>query len=227
MKEEMNHNNLVVIMGKVDSEPIFNHVAFGEKFYVMKVLARRLSDKEDCIPLLISESLIDLPYEYSGKHLKASGQFRSHNQHDEQGDHLVLSVFVEEVLFMDEEINDSNTNTNSIVLEGNICKETIYRKTPLGREVTDLFLAVNRRYGKSDYIPCICWGGNARDASKYQVGDYVRISGRIQSREYVKRLSDSESELRTAYEVSANKVERFSSKTKGGEYESHWYSEKN
>lgn len=134
-----------------------------------------------------------------------SGQFRSYNRHDEQKNRLVLSVFAREVSFIEEELDGAKTN--SILLDGYICKLPIYRKTPLGREIADLLLAVNRPYGKSDYIPCICWGRNARFASAFEVGEHVQILGRIQSREYVKKLSETETEKRTAYEVSVSKLE--------------------
>ena len=134
-----------------------------------------------------------------------SGQFRSYNRHDEQKNRLVLSVFAREVSFIEEELDGAKTN--SILLDGYICKLPIYRKTPLGREIADLLLAVNRPYGKSDYIPCICWGRNARFASAFEVGEHVQILGRIQSREYVKKLSETEVEHRVAYEVSVSKIE--------------------
>ena len=132
-------------------------------------------------------------------------QFRSYNRHEEQKNRLVLSVFAREIEFIEEE--PDGAKTNHILLEGYMCKKPVYRKTPLGREIADLLLAVNRPYGKSDYIPCICWGRNARYASGFEVGEHVRILGRIQSREYVKKLSETETETRTAYEVSVSKLE--------------------
>ena len=134
-----------------------------------------------------------------------SGQFRSDNRHDEQKNRLVLSVFVREVSFIEEELDGAKTN--NIFLDGYICKLPVYRKTPLGREIADLLLAVNRPYGKSDYIPCICWGRNARFASTFEVGEHVQIMGRIQSREYIKKLTETETEKRIAYEVSVSKLE--------------------
>ena len=137
--------------------------------------------------------------------VKVKGQFRSYNRHEEQKNRLVLSVFVRELEFIDEELDGAKTN--SIFLDGYICKLPVYRKTPLGREIADLLLAVNRPYGKSDYIPCICWGRNARYASAFEVGEHVQIIGRIQSRTYIKKLSDTLTEERTAYEVSVSKLE--------------------
>ena len=205
MSDKIIENNQVTIMGKVATELSFSHEVFGEGFYMVEVEVKRLSNSEDRIPLMISERLIDVTQDYTGEYIMVHGQFRSYNRHEEQKNRLVLSVFVREISFMEEE--PDGTKTNSIWLDGYICKEPIYRKTPLGREIADLLLAVNRPYGKSDYIPCICWGRNARYASNFDVGEHVRIFGRIQSREYVKKLSETQTETRIAYEVSVSKLE--------------------
>ena len=198
-------------MGEVASGFTFSHEVFGEGFYMVDVLVKRLSNSEDRIPLMISERLIDVTKDYTGEFIMASGQFRSYNRHEEHKNRLVLSVFVREVEFVEEELDGAKTN--NILLDGYICKAPVYRKTPLGREIADLLLAVNRPYGKSDYIPCICWGRNARYASGFAVGEHVQILGRIQSREYVKKLSETESEKRVAYEVSVSKLECISTET--------------
>lgn len=205
MSDKIIENNQVTIMGQVASEFEFSHEVFGEGFYIVEVLVKRLSNSCDRIPLMVSERLIDVTQDYTGEYIMASGQFRSYNRHEEQKNRLVLSVFVREISFMEEEPDGSKTN--SILLDGYICKEPIYRKTPLGREIADLLLAVNRPYGKSDYIPCICWGRNARYASGFEVGEHVQVLGRIQSREYVKKLSETKTEKRVAYEVSVSKLE--------------------
>ncbi len=206
MSDKIIENNQVTIMGKVATEFSFSHEVFGEGFYMVEVEVKRLSNSEDRIPLMISERLIDVTQDYTGEYIMVHGQFRSYNRHEEQKNRLVLSVFVREISFMEEE--PDGTKTNSIWLDGYICKEPIYQKTPLGREIADLLLAVNRPYGKSDYIPCICWGRNARYASGFEVGEHVQLLGRIQSREYVKRISDTETEKRVAYEVSVSKLEK-------------------
>ena len=206
MSDKIIENNQVTIMGKVATEFSFSHEVFGEGFYMVEVEVKRLSNSEDRIPLMISERLIDVTQDYTGEYIMVHGQFRSYNRHEEQKNRLVLSVFVREISFMEEE--PDGTKTNSIWLDGYICKEPIYRKTPLGREIADLLLAVNRPYGKSDYIPCICWGRNARYTSGFEVGEHVQLLGRIQSREYVKRISDTETEKRVAYEVSVSKLEK-------------------
>ena len=206
MSDKIIENNQVTIMGKVATEFSFSHEVFGEGFYMVEVEVKRLSNSEDRIPLMISERLIDVTQDYTGEYIMVHGQFRSYNRHEEQKNRLVLSVFVREISFMEEE--PDGTKTNSIWLDGYICKEPIYRKTPLGREIADLLLSVNRPYGKSDYIPCICWGRNARYASGFEVGEHVQLLGRIQSREYVKRISDTETEKRVAYEVSVSKLEK-------------------
>ena len=206
MTDKVLGNNQVNVYGEVISDFTFSHEVYGEGFYTLQLSVRRLSNVFDTIPLMVSERLIDVKQDYRGKFIEASGQFRSYNRHEEQKNRLVLSVFVREISFMEEE--PDGTKTNSIWLDGYICKEPIYRKTPLGREIADLLLAVNRPYGKSDYIPCICWGRNARYASGFEVGEHVQLLGRIQSREYVKRISDTETEKRVAYEVSVSKLEK-------------------
>lgn len=205
MPDKMIENNQVTIMGQVASGFTFSHEVFGEGFYMVEVLVQRLSSSYDRIPLMISERLIDVTQDYIGEYISVSGQFRSYNRHEEQKNRLILSVFVREVSFVDEEPDGSRTN--SILLDGYICKEPVYRKTPLGREIADLLLAVNRPYGKSDYIPCICWGRNARFAAGFEVGEHIQILGRIQSRDYVKKISETETQKRTAYEVSVSKLE--------------------
>ena len=205
MSDKMIENNQVTIIGEIASEFRFSHEVFGEGFYTVEVLVRRLSNSEDKIPLMVSERLVDVDQDYRGEFSYVTGQFRSYNRHEETKNRLVLSVFVRELTFVEEEIDASKTN--QIILEGFLCKLPVYRKTPLGREIADLLLAVNRPYGKSDYIPCICWGRNARYASGFPVGQHVQLIGRIQSRNYVKKLSETETETRTAYEVSVSKLD--------------------
>ncbi len=205
MTDKVIENNQVVIMGEVVSDFVFSHEIFGEGFYMVDVNVPRLSDSSDIIPLMVSERLIDVEEDYKGLDIMVQGQFRSYNRHEERKNRLVLSVFAREIEFVDE--TPESSKTNQIYLDGYICKEPIYRKTPLGREIADLLLAVNRPYGKSDYIPCICWGRNARFASNFSVGTRCEIWGRIQSREYMKRLSDEDAEKRIAYEVSVSKLE--------------------
>ena len=203
MSDKVIENNQVTIMGEVVSGFTFSHEVFGEGFYMVDV--KRLSNSRDRIPVMVSERLIDVSRDYEGEYLMICGQFRSYNRHEEQKNRLVLSVFAREVTFIEEE--PDGARTNNILLDGYICKLPVYRKTPLGREIADLLLAVNRPYGKSDYIPCICWGRNARFASAFEVGEHVQILGRIQSREYVKKLSETETQKRIAYEVSVSKLE--------------------
>ena len=154
---------------------------------------------------MISERLIDVTKDYTGEFIMVNGQFRSYNRHEEMKNRLILSVFVREITFVEEELDGAKTN--QIFLDGYICKQPVYRKTPLGREIADLLLAVNRPYGKSDYIPCICWGRNARFASAFEVGEHVQVMGRIQSREYMKKITETESQKRVAYEESVSKLE--------------------
>ena len=172
---------------------------------MVNIRVERLSDSEDLIPVMVSERLLDVTKDYKGLKIEVVGQFRSYNRHEEKKNKLVLSVFAREIDFVDE--MPENSKTNQIFLDGFICKPPIYRRTPLGREIADILLAVNRPYGKSDYIPCICWGRNARFAGTFQVGSRCLVWGRIQSREYVKKLGEGEMEKRIAYEVSVSKLE--------------------
>lgn len=205
MADKIMENNQVAMMGKIVSQFTFSHQVFGEGFYTVELLVKRLSESEDRIPLMVSERLVDVTQDYEGEYIQVHGQFRSYNRHEEKRNRLVLSVFVRELSFVEEE--DDSMPVNQIFLDGYICKPPVYRKTPLGREIADLLMAVNRPYGKSDYIPCICWGRNARYASAFEVGGHVLIWGRIQSREYMKKLSENEMEKRVAYEVSVSKLE--------------------
>ena len=205
MSEKVMENNRVTVIGTIVSDFTFSHAVFGEGFYLVDLSVSRLSEQADVIPLMVSERLMDVTRDYRGCTIEADGQIRSYNRHEGVKNRLVLSVFVREVQFL-EEFTDY-TKTNQIFLDGYICKEPIYRKTPLGREIADLLVAVNRPYGKSDYIPCIAWGRNARFASGFSVGTRIQIWGRVQSREYTKKLSETECEKRTAYEVSVSKLE--------------------
>ena len=198
-------NNQVTISGEIVSEFKFSHELYGEKFYLMDVEVPRLSCSSDKIPVMVSGRLVDVEQDFMGVKVKVEGQFRSYNRHEEKKNRLILSVFVREIELVDE--IEEGAKSNQIYLDGFICKEPIYRKTPLGREIADILIAVNRPYGKSDYIPCICWGRNARFASSLEVGTRCIVNGRIQSREYSKRFSETEVEKRIAYEVSISKVE--------------------
>ncbi len=194
-------NNKVYLCGVVDSQPTFSHEIYGEGFYDTTLRVKRLSMQEDIIPITISERLIAEKNLVVGKKLAIRGQFRSYNKLVENKSKLMLTVFVREIVPEME-----GENTNIIELVGYICKEPIYRTTPFKREICDLLLAVNRAYNKSDYLPCIAWGRSARFISGVSVGEKLFISGRIQSREYQKKLEDGQTETRTAYEVSISRV---------------------
>lgn len=198
-------NNQVSIAGEIVSDFEFSHDVFGEGFYLVDISVRRLSDCYDIIPVMVSERLINVKESYKGEIVEILGQFRSYNRHEDTRNRLVLSVFAREVNIVDG--NEEGLKPNHIFLDGYMCKPPIYRKTPLGREIADILLAVNRPYGKSDYIPCICWGRNARFSETLKVGSHIQIWGRIQSREYQKKISETEVEKRVAYEVSVSKME--------------------
>ena len=205
MTDKVIENNQVTVMGEVVSAFSYSHEIFGEGFYMVDVKVQRLSESYDIIPVMVSERLLDVNTDYTGRLICVNGQFRSYNRHEERKNRLVLSVFAREIDFIQE--MEESSKTNQIYLDGFICKEPIYRKTPLGREIADLLLAVNRPYGKSDYIPCICCGRNARYANHFKVGERCAIWGRIQSREYMKKIDEEHAERRVAFEVSVSKME--------------------
>lgn len=196
--------NQAIVAGEVISDFQFSHEIFGEGFYKLRIKVKRLSDAFDEIPLLVSDRLVDVNQNCIGKKLEAKGQFRSYNKHENEKNHLILSLFVRELEWID---SYENHKPNYIMLDGYICKEPIYRMTPLGREICDILLAVNRAYGKSDYIPCISWGRNARFAGNLEIGAHIQVLGRIQSRKYQKKIGENEVISRTAYEISVNKLE--------------------
>lgn len=202
MKEENYlENNRVFLTGKVAESPTFSHELYGEGFYCFKLEIPRLSEQTDIIPLTVSERLI--PDGLSvGDEIAVNGQFRSYNKLVEGKSKLMLTVFAREV---SREI-PVGVNPNSIELNGYICKPPVYRTTPFNREICDLLVAVNRAYDKADYIPCIAWGRNARFVRMVDVGSRVRLSGRIQSRLYNKKLPDESIEERVAYELSVSRI---------------------
>ena len=202
-------NNHLVLVGKVASEKTFSHEVYGEKFYSFDLEVPRLSETSDMIPVTISERLIvqDLSI---GKKVVVEGQFRSYNGYENEKNKLVLTVFAKEITFKpdEEELEVSKEHvSNEVVLSGYICKKPIYRQTPFKREIADILLAVNRAYNKSDYIPCIAWGRNARFCQNIDVGTEVKIIGRVQSRGYEKKLEDGTVLNKTAYEVSIISME--------------------
>lgn len=202
MKER---NNNITAFGLVAEEPVFNHEVFGEKFFKMMVSIDRVSGKVDTLPVLISDRIIDMKEIKVGDCVMITGQVRSHNLHIGEKSKLELFIFTEII-----EIYENDTELpfdNDVVLRGFICKEPIYRVTPLGREITDVLIAINRAYGKSDYIPCITWGRTAKFVGHLPVGTHIEMTGRFQSRPYTKKISEDEVENRAAYEVSVGRVE--------------------
>ncbi len=197
-------NNKVVIAGTVASEPEFSHEVYEEMFYTFMLDTPRLSETHDTVRVTISEKFLATGGISVGDKVVIHGQFRSYNNFTNVGNKLILTVFVKDIEKMEEYEEKS---LNSIYLNGYICKKPIYRTTPFGREIADILLAVNRSYNKSDYIPCIAWGRNAKYAECLEIGDNVIIKGRVQSREYQKRLSETEVESKTAYEVSVSHLE--------------------
>lgn len=190
-------NNQATVTGQIVSEPEFDYEVLGEKIYRTYVSARRLSGTEDVIPVLISERLIEPDKDYSNRWITVNGQFRSFRKNTK----VLLFLFAE--VIEDPEDIDSTQN-NEVILYGEISKEPVFRQTPLGRDISDVILKVERNYGHTDYIPCILWGRNAWYVSRFAPGTRMVISGRIQSREYVKKISEEQQETKVAYEVSVN-----------------------
>lgn len=202
-------NNHLVLVGKITSEKKFSHEVYGETFYTFSLEVPRLSDITDVIPVTVSERLIiDMPIEI-GKEIIVEGQFRSYNTYEDNRSRLVLTVFAKEIVerVVTGEDDDKINVSNEVTLTGFLCKPAVYRKTPFGREIADILLAVNRAYNKSDYIPCIAWGRNARFCNNLPVGSGVKIVGRIQSRNYIKTLEDGTQLHKTAYEVSIGSMQ--------------------
>ena len=204
-------NNQLTLIGKVTSEKTFSHEIYGEKFYIFNLSVPRLSGNSDIIPITISERLLVEQDLSIGKNVIIEGQFRSYNSYQNKRNKLILTVFAKEIKFAENQEEDfipsKECASNEVILDGFICKKPVYRKTPFGREIADVLLAVNRAYNKSDYIPCIAWGRTARFCENMAVGTEVRVVGRVQSRQYEKKFEDGTSEIRIAYEVSVASLE--------------------
>ena len=201
-------NNKINVVGYVESEPEFNHEVYGEKFYRFIVACPRKSNTKDFLPIIVSDRLVNINDITVGKAVDITGQIRSHNKRESKDSikaKLIISVFATDLAFVGEE-DIIPYMDNDVIIEGFVCKPPVYRVTPKGREIADMLIAVNRAYGKSDYIPCITWGRNARFAGNLDVGYGVVINGRLQSREYVKHLEDGTEVINTAYELSVSKI---------------------
>lgn len=203
MNDSLLATNKVYIEGKIVTPLEFSHEMYGEGFYSLKVEVPRLSEIADYLPLTVSERLIASMDLTLGKIIKVEGQLRSYNKYVDGGNRLILTVFVREI----KEIDEISKSPNQIFLDGYVCKTPIYRTTPFGREITDLLIAVNRSYNKSDYIPAIAWGRNAKFSNTLEIGSHIKLWGRVQSREYEKKLGENNVIKKTAYEVSISKME--------------------
>lgn len=199
--ENLLNNNYAAVVGDLESDFTYSHESYGECFYSFSVKIPRLSDSADIITVTASERLLcDEDYKV-GDRIKIVGQFRSYNNYSENGSRLILTLFAKTI-----DKAETERYLNEIELNGFLCKEPVYRTTPFGREITDILLAVNRTHNKSDYIPCIAWGRNAKFAQRLSVGDNIIVTGRMQSREYQKKLED-DIVTKTAYEISISKIE--------------------
>jgi single-stranded DNA-binding protein len=203
-------NNKIYLEGQIISDLQFSHEMYGEGFYTFNLEVPRLSDAKDMLSVTVSERLIGGMELKAGSEVIVEGQLRSYNKFVDGSNRLILSVFARNIEFCIER----SKNPNQIFLDGYICKQPVYRTTPFGREIADMLLAVNRSYNKSDYIPTIAWGRNSRFCQNLQVGDNIRVWGRLQSREYEKKISDTETVKKIAYEVSISKMERVTNSEK-------------
>ena len=209
MENAINNNNIKLV-GVVEREPEYSHEVLGEGFYVFMLKCSRTSGNKDTLPVMISDRLVDIREIKVGQVVTVSGQIRSFNRHiDDVKSKLILTVFARELEILAQDATELpfEENINTVILDAHICKPPIYRCTPKGREIADILVAVNRPYGKSDYIPCIAWGRNARFAGGLEVGAHLQVSGRVQSREYTKKIGEDEVERRVAYEVSVSKID--------------------
>jgi len=204
-------NNHLVLVGKVTSDKRFSHEIYGEKFYIFDLAVPRLSGNADIIPITVSERLLSINELKIDSKITVEGQFRSYNSYENERNKLVLTVFAKDIKFEENQESEIEVSkdvvSNEVILNGYICKKPIYRQTPFGREISDLLLAVNRAYNKSDYIPCIAWGRNARFCQNIPVGTEVKVVGRVQSRTYEKKHEDGTVETKVAYEVSVSSLE--------------------
>lgn len=208
MIDNVIETNLVKVVGKITSEKEFSHELYGERFYVLTLEVPRLSESKDLLSVTISERLLINIDIYMGQYVIIEGQLRSYNRYIDSANRLILTIFAREIKIPDEEeLIEAQRTPNEIYLDGYICKKPAYRTTPFGREITDLLIAINRPYNKSDYIPCIAWGRNARFCESLIVGDHIKLWGRVQSRDYQKRLPCGKIESKIAYEVSISKLE--------------------
>lgn len=209
-------NNQVIICGEIVSPFVHDHTYEGEKFYSIKVIVQRTSGTNDILPVMVSERMIDVHENCIGKFVNVTGEYHSFNKDIKTKKICLLFVFAKEIEFVDE--GDEKVNSNSIHIEGYVCKEPEFRVTPRGREITNLCIAVNRRYGKSDYIPCLCWERNARYAAEqFKIGTKISFDGRIQSRDYLKKYENGDCEERTTYEVSIRAMEVDEGETNEGQ----------
>ena len=197
-------NNKIFLEGKVISELEFSHEMYGEGFYSFNLEVMRLSDSVDHLNITVSERLLNDVEISIGKEVIVEGQLRSYNKFIDGSNKLILTVFARNI----QPCIEKSKNPNEIYLDGYICKEPVYRTTPFGREIADLLLAINRAYNKSDYIPTIAWGRNSRFCKSLNVGDHIKVWGRLQSREYQKKISETEVVKKVAYEVSISRMEK-------------------
>lgn len=194
------NENRALLRGTAAAEPVLSHETHGVVYETFPLAVRRLSGSEDRVNVLVPRALLEQRPVTEGMELEVEGEVRSFNNKSRQGSRLVITLYAKDLR------SGGGEHDNRLALAGVLCKPPVLRRTPLGREICDLMLAVNRRYGRADYLPCIAWGGLARYCGALEVGDGVRLEGRLQSRSYTK-VQDGISQERTAYEVSIMHLE--------------------
>lgn len=204
MEQEIRKMNLAVVEGEIISDFQYSHSAYGKRFYKTEVVVKRLSDAIDIIPIMVQENLIDINQYQAGQHVCAKGMFHSYRYYKEDGNHMVWVLLALEMSKQNQDMGGEENN--NILLEGYICKSPCYRKVASGRKITDILIAVNYPSRKSDYLPCICWGKNAVFAADLKTGEHIKINGRIQSRDYIKKISEKKLKLNTVYEISVREI---------------------
>lgn len=188
--------NFITLRGSLVNLPEFSHENHGKQFFRFLLEVPRLSGAVDLLPIIAESSIVEDIDPSGGETLTITGQIRSHNNRVDGVRHLMVFVFASAITAEDGE------PMNTVLLEGPICREPTFRRTPLGREICDMMLAVPRAFHRADYLPCILWGQTAREVSACHTSDYIRLEGRLQSRVYTK-LTETGPQQRTAYEISA------------------------
>ena len=199
--DNLREANRVILSGAVAGRPVYSHTSRDVSFFTFPLEITRLSGNIDRLNIIARSQLLENLEIEEGSYLTVLGELRSFNNKSDTGNRLIISVFARELSF------EGDCDCNSVYLTGTLCKTPNLRTTPMGRDICDMMLAVNRHYGRSDYLPCIAWGLKAREAAQWDVGTVISIEGRIQSRRYIKTI-DGQAYEKTAFEVSVTEIQK-------------------